>query len=265
MSGDEPWAGYELIANVSMLYADMPVAERPAAARANGFHRIESWWPFAGLEPDPAERAAFVGAVADAGVALVSLNTFAGDMAAGDRGLAAVPRAADSFRRNLAVAVGLVAELGGSFVHVLLGNADPTDPAIERTALAHLTEATVMAGDRGLRVLVEVLNPIDTPRYALTALDRAVRWIELVRERSGSETPALQFDAYHLTMIGEDLVEAVERSAHVIGHVQVADVPGRGAPGTGTIDFARFTAALRRAGYTGSISLEHRPEPVTPV
>lgn len=256
-AGARWWGGFELIANVSILFADVAIAERPAIARSLGFDRIESWWPFPDLAPTDDARAAFVASLTDAHVRLASLNTYAGDMAAGDRGLAAVPGAAAEFERCLRAAVELVGDVGCPNLHVLLGNADPDDAEVVSAGLGRLTLASRLAAERGARVVVEVLNPVDNPGYVLTSLDRAVRWIDEVRQRTGGDSVAFQFDAYHLTMLGEDLVDAVERSAGVIGHVQVADVPGRGAPGTGSIDFQRLAGALRSVGYEGAISLEY--------
>jgi hydroxypyruvate isomerase len=223
---------------------------------------MESWWPFDSMVPSSEQRAAFVGSIQEAGVRVALLNTFAGDMAAGDRGLGAVPGRGQEFRANFAAALSIAAEVGCPNVHVLLGNRGQSDPMdIESTSLEHLAWAAGEAAGGGRRVVIEVLNDLDTPDYVLTDLDRAIAWIEEVRARLGDEDAiGLLFDAYHLTRLGHDLTDAVDRAASVIAHVQVADVPGRGAPGTGTIEFERLVLALHRVGYRGPVSLEYSRE-----
>ena len=73
--------------NASILLTDLPVNERPAAAKAAGFDAVEFWWPFSSAVPAQQDVDGFVAAIRDAGVQLTGLNFFAGDMAGGDRGL----------------------------------------------------------------------------------------------------------------------------------------------------------------------------------
>jgi len=97
------------LVNCSILFTELPILERPAAARAAGFDAVEFWWPFATAAPADDEVERFVSAVQDAGVRLVGLNFFAGDMPAGDRGLVSWPARSAEFVDNLDVAVGCTA------------------------------------------------------------------------------------------------------------------------------------------------------------
>ena len=244
--------------NCSLLLTELPVLRRPQAARDAGFAAIESWWPFPTAVPQDREVDAFVAAVQDAGVQLVALNAFGGDMAAGERGLASVPGREAEFRDNLQVAVGLAQALGCPALHVLYGNRDGSDPARQDAlALEHLALAAEAADRVGTVVVVEALSggdryPLRTSADVLGVLDR------LDRHTTGPGARLL-CDVYHLSINGEDPVAVIRAHAARIGHVQVADVPGRHQPGTGTLDLRGCLQALEAARYPGWIGLEYVP------
>ena len=237
--------------NVSILLTELPLLERPQAARDAGFTAIECWWPFDVPVPPDRDVDAFVGAVKDAGVRLVSLNAHGGDLRAGERGLTSLPGREAEFRDNLDVAVGLLDALDCPTLHVLHGNRDGSDPARQdELAVEHLRLA--VAATRPTTVVVEALSgderyPLRTPADVLAVLDRV--------------GPGARFlcDIYHLSVNGVDPVAAVRAHAGRIGHVQVADAPGRHQPGTGTVDVAGCLAALEDVGYGGWVGLEYAP------
>jgi len=112
-----------------------------------------------------------------------------------------------------------------------------------------------------MTVLLEALNPTETPRYLLHGTDAVLEMIE----RVGRPNVAFQLDVYHLAMAGEDPIESIRRAGPHIGNVQLADVPGRHEPGTGSLPFGAILDALDEAGYTGAIGLEFNPlDPATP-
>ncbi len=239
--------------NISILLTELPLLRRPQAARDAGFSAVESWWPFADAVPADREVDAFVAAVRDAGVELVSLNAYGGDLAAGERGIAALPGREAEFRDNLDVAVGILQALRCPVLHVLHGNRDGSDPARQdELATEHLQRA--VEATRGTSVVVvEALSgdgryPVRTAADALRVLDRV--------------GPGARFlcDVYHLSVNGEDPVAVIRRHAGRIGHVQVADAPGRHQPGTGSVDVAGCLAALEDVGYDGWVGLEYQPD-----
>lgn len=244
-------------ANLSIVFADLPLLKRPAAAAAAGFDAVELWWPFP--EPSPPERDldALRTAVRDAGVRLVALNFDAGDMAAGERGLLSRPADAARFRENIDVAVGLAGSLGCRVLNALYGNAVPgLDPAVQHDlALENLTAAAEAAQTIGATVVIEALNSYENPNYPITSSSAALRLIDEVR----APNVALLADLYHLYRMGEDLFDLIERHTGRFGHVQIADAPGRGRPGTGEIPYERVLARLAAAGYAGHIGLEYKP------
>ena len=244
--------------NVSILLTELPLLRRPQAAADLGFSAIECWWPFADVVPADREVDAFAAAVCDAGVHLVALNAYGGDLSAGERGLASLPGRESEFRDNLDVAVGLAGRLGCPALHVLHGNRDGTDPARQdELAVGHLALAVGSAATVGTAVLVEALSGVE--RYPLRTASDVVRLLDRVDQEGGAPGARMLCDVHHLAVNGDDPVQVVRRHAARIGHVQVADVPGRHQPGTGVLDLAGCVDALREVGYAGWVGLEYVP------
>lgn len=247
--------------NLSILFTELPLLERPAAARAAGFDAVELWWPFAGPEPADAEVDALLRALSDAGVRLVGLNFDAGDMAAGERGLLSRPDGCARFRANIDVAVGIAAATGCRVLNALFGNRVPDldIEAQEELGVTNLGLAAKAAARCGATVVVEALNSYENPEYPLTSSDAALHIADRVRARAGVDNVALLVDFYHLVRMGEDPRTVIDRHAGRIGHAQIADVPGRGRPGTGEIPYAAVLRALEESGYAGHVGLEYKP------
>lgn len=244
------------VVNCSILLTEHPLLRRPQAARDAGFEAIEFWWPFTESVPPDAEVDAFVGAVADAGVRLVALNFAGGDMAAGERGLLSDPGRRQEFRDNVDVAIGIAERLGTKAFNALYGNRiDGMPPDIqEQNATANLAHAAERADTIGADILVEPLSGV--PGYPLRTAADAIA----VLDRVGVRSVRLLADLYHLTVNGDDLAHVIESYAERIGHVQIADAPGRGAPGTGGVDFPGHLAHLAARGYRGHVSLEYHAD-----
>ncbi|MEE4542658.1 TIM barrel protein [Streptomyces sp. V4-01] len=249
--------------NLSILFTELPLLERPAAAAAAGFDAVELWWPWAD-DPTPgrAELDALRAALEAAGTRLVGLNFYAGRLPGPDRGALSIPGAeSDRFRANVEVAAAFAASVGCTALNALYGNrVDGVDPA-EQDALAleNLVFAARAAADAGAVLLVEALNAPESPRYPLVGADAAVAVADRVDEATGLGNARFLLDLYHLSMNGEDLPAAITRHAARTGHVQIADNPGRGAPGTGSLPLADLLGRLREAGYTGWTGLEYKP------
>jgi hydroxypyruvate isomerase len=247
--------------NLSILFTELPLLERPAAARAAGFEAVELWWPFP--VPVPEDRAidALLHALDDAGVRLVGLNFDAGDMAAGDRGLASRPYDSARFRANIDVTVGIAEATGCRVLNALYGKrVHGLDPhAQDDLAITNLGLAAEAARRCDATVVVEALNSHENAGYPLTSSHAALSVIDRVRDQAGTGNVAFLADFYHLARMGEDPLTVIDRHAPDFGHVQIADVPGRGQPGTGDIAYADVLAALDAAGYTGFVGLEYRP------
>jgi hydroxypyruvate isomerase len=244
--------------NCSILFTELPLLERPAAAKAAGFDGVEFWWPFAEPVPAAAEVDAFVAAIRDAGVQLVGLNFFAGDMPGGDRGLVSWPGRSAEFRENVAVVAAIGAATGCRSFNALYGNrlpdVDPTEQ--DEVAVENLTAAAAAVARIGGTVLVEAVS--GPQPYPLRTAADVVAVLDVLRTERGVENVAFLADLYHLTVNGDDLATVVDH-ADQIGHVQIADAPGRHEPGTGGIDLDGHLARLETAGYRGWVGLEYVP------
>ncbi|MGH8870291.1 MAG: hydroxypyruvate isomerase family protein [Actinomycetes bacterium] len=249
--------------NLSILFTELPLLERPAAAAAAGFDAVELWWPFVD-EPTPSDDAlsALRRALDQAGTHLVGLNFDAGDMGAGWRGLLSHPAHSDRFRANIDVAVGLAETTGCRVLNALYGNRSDDVSAAEQDDLAveNLSRAAKAADGIGATVVVEALNSYESADYPLTSTRQALDVVDRVRAAAGLDNVAFLADLYHLHRMGEDIVDVVTTHADRIAHVQVADDPGRHQPGTGDIDFDEVLGALVSSGYTGYVGLEYKPQ-----
>ncbi|WP_436775494.1 hydroxypyruvate isomerase family protein [Yinghuangia sp. YIM S09857] len=247
--------------NLSILFTELPLLERPRAAAEAGFTEAELWWPFDGPTPADAELDALERALADAGIALVGLNFDAGHMPGGDRGLLSRPADSARFRANIDVAVGFATRLGCRALNALYGNrVAGLDPAVQsELALENLALAAQAAHREGAVVLVEAVNTVENPHYQLDSAKAAVEVVDAVNAATGLGNTRFLLDLYHLATMGEDLPAVIAAYADRVGHVQIADSPGRGQPGTGGLDFDDLFDRLAAVGYDGRIGLEYKP------
>jgi hydroxypyruvate isomerase len=246
------------LANCSMLFTELPLLERPAAARSAGFGAVEFWWPFEDPVPGDAAVDAFVSAVGDAGVRLVGLNFFAGDLAGPNCGVLSIPARSQQFRDNIDVTVGIGERLGVSGFNALYGNrVDGVAPEEQdELALPNIVDAARAAAGIGATVFIE---PVSGPKpYPLRRAADAAAVVDQARA-AGAGNVGILFDIYHLAANGDDIDRAIAAYADKVAHVQIADAPGRGEPGTGQLDLDGYLARLEQAGYAGWVGLEYKP------
>ncbi|MFF1647448.1 TIM barrel protein [Streptomyces sp. NPDC058240] len=249
--------------NLSILFTELPLLERPAAAAAAGFTAVELWWPWIETPTPPqAELDALKKALDDAGTQLVGLNFYAGQLPGPDRGALSVPGTeSDRFRANIDVAAGFAASVGCKALNALYGNrVDGVDPAAQdELALENLVLAARAADRIGAVLLIETLNEPESPRYPLVSAPAGIGIVDKVNAATGLGNAKFLLDLYHLSMNGEDLGQAITAYADRTGHVQIADNPGRGAPGTGSLPLEQLLDELTKAGYDGWVGLEYKP------
>jgi hydroxypyruvate isomerase len=245
--------------NLSILFTELDLLERPAAAKAAGFDRVEFWWPFEAAVPAEADVEKFIRAIDDAGVSLVGLNFYGGDLAAGERGVLSDPDRAGQFAANIDVLCEIGERLGCRAFNALYGNRiDGLDPrAQDEAATESLVRAARGVARIGGTVLIEPVSGI--PSYPLRTAADGLAVVDRVREAGEVDAVHLLLDLYHLVTNGDDPNSVLDQRPEAIGHVQIADSPGRGEPGTGSIDFAHYFSRLDEAGYTGHIGLEYKP------
>ncbi|MDV8025327.1 hydroxypyruvate isomerase family protein [Rhodococcus sp. IEGM 1330] len=244
--------------NCSILLTDAPLLDRPRLAKDAGFGSVEFWWPFDSPVPTDREVNAFVAAIRDAGVQLTGLNFAAGDMPAGERGILSDPSRAQAFRDNIDVTVGIGEQLGTKAFNALYGNRiEGVDPAEQdEVAAANLAAAGKATDCIGAVVLIEPVS--GAAAYPIKIATDAVDVIRRVSTEFDVRTLRLLADLYHLDVNGDDITVAIDNYGDIIGHVQIADSPGRGEPGTGALDLARHLSHLERVGYDGFIGLEYK-------
>ncbi|MEV6283384.1 TIM barrel protein [Kribbella sp. NPDC051770] len=251
--------GFEVSANVSMLFTELPYLDRFAAASRLGFTVVESWWPFSGPTASPAEVDLLVTALKSAGVSLSALNFYGGDIAGGERGVASHPDRQEELAANISLMVEIAERTGCRLFNVLYGQLDARWTAAEQEACAveAIRSAAAAVAGVGGTVLIEPLTaglngayPLLTATDVLGLLDGPLKDVPNL---------SLLFDTFHLASNGVDLVACASAVGADLAHVQLADSPGRGEPGSGSVDFAGVLDALRLAGYQGVVAAEYKP------
>jgi hydroxypyruvate isomerase len=238
-------------ANVSILFKEVPFLDRFGRAREAGFSAVEFWWP---SDEDLGEVEK---ATQDADLEVALFNFDAGNMAAGDRGLAGDPERQQQFRENVPVALDLARSLGCKRMNALAGHEVPGMDRGEQLALAreNVRFAAAEAEAAGVTLMVEAVNTFENGPYLLHTTEQAVSFVRDV----GWENVKVQHDFYHMQRMEGNLVANLRENFDYIGHVQVADSPGRGEPGTGEIHYPFVLAELERIGYEGYVGLEYNP------
>jgi hydroxypyruvate isomerase len=244
--------------NCSILLTELPLLERPAAAKAAGFDAVEFWWPFDTSVPGDAQVTAFENAINDAGVQLTGLNFNAGNMPGGDRGLVSWPERSTEFQDNIDVVAGIGERLGCKAFNALYGNRIDGGSPEKQDAIGAENLAAAAAGVARIGGTV-LLEPVSgAPLYPLLTAEDTLRVIARVTAASGATNIKLLADFYHLAVNGDDVESVIENHAKDFGHIQIADNPGRGAPGTGELPLGEWIARSRALGYTGYIGLEYK-------
>ena len=238
-------------ANLSMLYPEHGFLERFGAAAADGFRGVEF------VSPYEFEAEAIAEQLRQHGLEQVLFNAPAGDWAAGERGMACHPGREAACEASIDQAGRYAEALGCRMVHVMAGIVpEGVDPdAAEAVLVGNLRHAAEQLGRLGVRALIEPINAVDMPGYGLSSLEQAERMLAAV----GHDNLWLQYDFYHMAMTGEAPVENFSRLLPVIAHVQIADMPGRHEPGTGSVGYAEVFRAIERSGYAGWVGAEYRP------
>lgn len=245
-------------ANVSWLFPELPgLSERLQAAGRAGFEAAEVAWPYA----EPPE--ALASAARAAGLRLVLINTPRGDQEKGEMGLGAVPGRQAAFREGLEQAVLYAKALGCPRIHLMAGRVPQgADRAavkgeMETVFLENLRHAAGVLAQENLVGLLEPINTrITDPQYFLDTPQQAAAILQKV----GRPNLQLQMDVFHWQIMDGNLTGNIREFLPIVGHVQVAQVPDRGEPGSsGELDFSYLFQLLEDEGYQGFVGCEYRP------
>ena len=238
-----------LAANLSTLFPEVPFLERFAAAARAGFRFVEYQFPYQWNADDLARRAR------DAGVEVVLHNLPAGDFAKGERGIACLPGREREFRDSLEKAIAYAKAVDCPRLNCLAGLA-PADRAHFDILVANVRHAARRLGEAGLQLVLEAINTRSAPGFFLSRSAQAID----VLNAAGEPNALLQYDFFHMQIMEGDLAKTVERLLPRIGHIQLADVPGRHEPGTGEINFDFLLRHLDAIGYSGWVGCEYNPQ-----
>jgi hydroxypyruvate isomerase len=245
-------------ANLSFLFTEVPFLERFRAAADAGFTAVEFAWAY----EHPVE--AIVAAARTSGVEVVLINAPPGNLAAGDRGLAALPERRAEFRESFATAIRYATALACPRVHVMAGIVAPDAEAGRRRAQHDVLQdnlrwACPQAQQVGITLLLEALNPWDVPNYLYS---RQAEVHAVLREVAAPNLKA-QMDLYHTQRVEGGVTEKLERYLPDVGHLQIASVPGRHEPDEGELDYAYLFRRIDALGYTGWVGCEYVPRATT--
>lgn len=241
-----------LAANISTLFTELPFAERIEAAALAGFRAIECQFPYV---VEPAEIAARLAAN---DMKWILFNGPPGNFAAGERGIASLPGREREFDEGIARALEYVEAGDCRRVHVMAGF---LPPGADRSRhldefIGNIARAADRLGEAGATVMIEPINTrVDMPGYLLDSTRLA---LECIRAADRPNI-RLQYDVYHMQIMEGDLMRSIERLLPWIGHIQIADNPGRHEPGTGEIAFDRLLRHIDAVGYEGYIGCEYLP------
>jgi hydroxypyruvate isomerase len=238
-------------ANLGWLFPEHPFLERFGAAARAGFKAVEFAVPY----DHPA--AAIAEQLREHALECILFNVPSGDKPKGDFGLACRPERVHEYREGVATAIEYARTLKTPRVNVIAGLAKPGDDPkeLQATFVSNLRYTAREMAAAGLQMLMEPINNVDNPGYFFPRCPPAKALLEEV----GAPNFSLQFDIYHVAMMGDDPARELEALRPVIGHVQFADVPGRGEPGTGKLALQALFSQLDRQRYAGWTAAEYRP------
>jgi len=238
-------------ANISMLWKEVEFPERFEAAAQAGFKAVEIQFPYGWSKRQLGEIAQ------RAGVEVVLINIPAGDPEKGDRGIGCLPQRVAEFREGVARAIDYARALGCKQMNCLAGVAPPevASAKLRETFVSNLRYAAGELARHGMTLLTEPVSTQAVPGFYLNASAQALA----LMDEADADNLKLQYDLYHMRIMGDDLAQTIEANLHRIGHMQIADVPDRHEPGTGEIDFPPLFDLIDRLGYRGWIGAEYVP------
>ncbi len=235
------------------MFADLPFLDRITAAAEQGFRAVE--WMFSYDTPAERVRERLRALELEA----VLINAPAGDWEGGERGLAGLPGREQETLESARQAIAYAQAIGCSRVHVMAGKCDELVPRAVQigTMVNNVRVAADLAAKAGVSIMIEPLNrSVDMPGYLLAGSAEGVEIVEKV----GRPNVRLQYDVYHMQIVEGDLIRTITRLIPLIGHIQIADNPGRNEPGTGEINYSYLFATLDALGYEGWVGCEYRPK-----
>jgi hydroxypyruvate isomerase len=234
-----------------MMFNEVEFPDRFGKAAAAGFKAVEYMFPY------PYEKDALAEKLRAFGLEQVLINLPAGNWEAGERGIALRPDRVGEFEDGVGLALSYAKTLGCTRVNCLVGLTPKDVPAktVRQTLVRNLRFAAGGFAAEGIRFLVETINTRDMPGFYLSTTPA---FLALTKEVDHPNV-FYQYDVYHMQVMEGRLTETMRANIDRIGHIQVADEPGRHEPGTGEINYPNLFRFIEEAGYKGFIGCEYRP------
>lgn len=238
-------------ANLSMLFSENGFLDRFAAAAAGGFKAVEYVSPFSFPKEQIAEL------LGKHNLQQALFNMPAGDWDRGERGIACHPSRVNEFRDGVGLAIEYAKALKCPTVNCLAGI---LPPGVSRDAafsmlVENLKFAAPAFAAENISLVVEPINFYDMPGFFLNTSADGIRVMDAV----ASDNLKLQYDVYHMQRMEGELGATLARLMPRIGHIQVADNPGRHEPGTGEINYDLILRLIDELGYRGWVGCEYQP------
>ena len=242
-------------ANLTMLFTEVPFEDRFSEAKEAGFKFVEYLFPY------DYEASDLVNRLESNGLTQVLFNLPAGDWGGGDRGIAGNPNRVDEFREGVDEALKYAEALGVERLNCLVGTEKEGVSLTEqwKTMVENIAYAADKLAAAGRTLVLEPINTYDMPGFLLNTTQDALKIVDEVKAKNLK----IQYDVYHMQKMEGNLVATIESYLNHIGHIQIADNPGRHQPGTGEINYPFVLNALDRLGYEGYVGLEYIPDPDT--
>ncbi|MEH6445454.1 MAG: TIM barrel protein [Oceanospirillaceae bacterium] len=238
-------------ANISTLFTEAPLIERFSLAAAAGFSSVEIQFPYV------LEKSAIKEQLRKHNLTLSLINLPAGSLDKGELGIACLPDRTSEFKQAVSLAAQYATFLEVPKVNCLAGikPADLTESMAEKTLLKNLNYAASYFQNLDILLLIEAINTEDIENFFLSTSTKS---INIINQLNGNNVK-FQYDCYHMQIMEGNLIKTITQNINDIGHIQIADVPGRGEPNSGEINFSNIFNALTLLGYTDYIGLEYFP------
>lgn len=242
---------HRLSVNISTIFTEVPFIERFEKAKEAGFAYVECQFPYSYSSEHIKDK------LADLHLSMVLLNLYPGNWDKGDRGMAIYKERTEEFKESVYQGIEYARHLNVNKMHCMAGVCleKQDSPAYRETYIENLRFAAQKALEYNITILIEPINHFDMPGYFLNNLEEARKMIKETR----MPNLQLQYDFYHIQRLYGESTKSFLQYKDVIGHVQIADTPGRHQPGTGDVDFLEIFQTLSFADYQGFVGLEYNP------
>jgi hydroxypyruvate isomerase len=242
-------------ANLSMLFLEYDFLERFDRAAAAGFKAVEFMFPYG------YSVAVLQDKLKSNGLEHTLHNLPAGEWEKGERGIACIPGREEEFRSGVQAAILYAKALGNSKINCLVGKTPQGVNAetVHQTLVDNLRYAGNELAKEGILLVLEAINHFDIPGFHLTGTQQVCDLIDEI----GCDNIRVQYDIYHMQRMEGELANTLMRCLSKIGHIQLADNPGRGEPGTGEINYDFLLSLIEKSDYNGWVGCEYKPQTTT--